>query len=104
MPKQTGRIATKDLLKEIGLISVKTNELDDIVKALPNSSVKDAFTYSVTNLEKKIEKFTVVSVPLSDEQKEKLKAFRRSLIAENTAEIPALHADVETTIKGKKKH
>jgi len=102
MPKKTGRTATKDLLKEIGLIQVKTEELKQIVDALPDSSVKDAFNYSVVNLEKKIEKFTSVSVPLTDEQKEKLRKFRANLIAETKEKIPTIQTNVGKSVKGKK--
>jgi len=103
MPKKTGRTATKDLLKEVGLIQVKTDELKTIVNALPASSVKDAFTYSVVNLEKKIEKFTTVSVLLSDAQKEKLRAYRKSLIAETPQDclFPQKNDEVSSNVETK---
>jgi transcriptional regulator with GAF, ATPase, and Fis domain len=83
MPKKTGRTATKDLLKEIGLIKVKTEELKQIVELIPDSSVKDAFQYSVKNLVKKLDKFTATSekIVLSDEEKEFIKKFRTGEIS-----------------------
>lgn len=104
MPKKSDRTKTKDLLKEVKSISVKTGELKQIIDALPDSSVKDAFNYSVLNLEKKIEKFTSVSGPLTDAQKEKLRKFRASLIAETQEEIPKVSTSMEKPITKGKKH
>lgn len=58
MPKKKeGRTATKDLIESVKAFEVKTKELRIMVDALPDSSVKDAFEYSVLNLEKKCGKF-----------------------------------------------
>lgn len=104
MPKKSDRTKTRDLLKEVKSISVKTGELKQIVESLPDSSVKDAFNYSVLNLEKKIKKFTSVSVSLTDAQKEKLRKFREALIAETQEEIPKVSANMEKPITKGKKH
>ena len=63
------RTKTKDLINEVKEIEDVTKTLRVIVDKLPASSVKDAFEYSVENLEKKVDKFLLPSEPLTDEQK-----------------------------------
>ena len=93
---KTTRTRTKELMPEINSIRVKTEELKQIVEALPSSGVKDAFTYSVENLEKKILKFTknlTVGEVLTDEEKEVIRKFRES---KTSTENPSPEKQVST--------
>lgn len=66
------RVRTKELLPQIKQIEEKAKELRAIVDNLPASSVKDAFVYSCTNIEKKLTNFLIVGEKFTISAEEKI--------------------------------
>lgn len=95
------RVRIKTLLSEINQIKEKTGELKLIVDALPVSSVKDAFNYSVSNLEKKIEKFSAVTerMILSGEEKALISKFRFEKAQTDISQVPPVFESLEESVK-----
>lgn len=67
---ESTRTKTKALINEVKQIAEITKQLSVIVKALPDSRVKDAYALTLTNLETKNDKFLTVEQVLTDKQKE----------------------------------
>lgn len=109
MSRPTTRTSTKDLLPEVNLIKEKTGELKSIVNHLPDSRVKDAFVYSVKNLEKKIKDFTAIPperIFLTDEEKELIRIHRAQTPETKTEDISEIPTTAGEILKKKlqKKH
>jgi hypothetical protein len=86
-----GRVRTSELLGEVQKIVSLTEYLRKIVDALPDSSVKDAYELSATNLEKKNARFLAQEKIGKDEREiaQLVKQGKFELAQEKLAEIRA---------------
>jgi hypothetical protein len=94
---ETKRVRTAELTKQINEVIDITKALRVIVDALPDSSVKDAYEYSVSNLENKNLKF--LAPEQSPEQKHIAKLIREGKFSEAQEALSKISASEESDTK-----
>lgn len=87
------RISNKDIAEQIVSIVELTNSLKQVVDGMPKCAARDAYEHSVTNLEKKNNRFSKTRAKLTDEEKQvmrdALKKFREQNSETEVSEVPA---------------
>ena len=76
------KVSLSEIKEQVEQIKQKTEEIQVIVNSMPKCAARDAYQYSVENLEKKNEKFSKEREKLTPEEKaflrQKLTEFRNS--------------------------
>lgn len=73
MSEERTRVSNSVIAEQVKQIEKCTNDIKEIVTAMPKCAARDAFEYSVVNLEKKIERFTTERVKVTSDEKDFLK-------------------------------
>jgi hypothetical protein len=100
---ESKKVRTSDLIEGIKKIESLTNELEEVVKDFPESTVKTRYQYSVENLKKKNEDFLNAGAKkeLTEDQKAAIKAIKAGKVDPEKV-LSALSTPVEE-VGGKSK-
>lgn len=108
------KVSNKEISEQIAKIGEIRNNLYEVISSMPKCAARDAFEYCVTNIDKKVERFSVVKEKVTPEEKEvmqqALKAFREQKgenapieIKEDEVSTPSEVEEVKTEKKSKRK-
>lgn len=98
---ESKKVRTSSLIPQIKEIVTVTENLEKIVEQLPAGSVKEAYTYSLKNLQTKNDKFLSVKTALTDEQKEAVNLVKRGKFLEAQKILAALSPAKDTSVDEK---
>ena len=105
--QKRSKVSNKEISEQIAKIEEIKNNLQEVISSMPKCAARDAFEYCITNIEKKIERFSVVKEKLTPEEKEvmrnALKEFREKKGEESPIENKENEISPTSEVKKKRK-